>query len=95
MKTRTQKTLDEMTDSEVLAMALDEMEFLGLIKSKPAADKSPAIDDSPKARGQREASSDLVLAERDPRPSFAERRSLDDQVRQLLEQAAQRRTNFR
>jgi hypothetical protein len=78
-----------MTDSEVLAMALDEMEFLGLIKSKPAADKRPAIDDSAKARSQRQASIGLVLAERDSRGSFAERPSLEDQVRQLLEQAAQ------
>jgi hypothetical protein len=35
------KTLDEMTESEVLAMALDDMEFLGLINWKPDADKQP------------------------------------------------------
>jgi len=36
------KTLDEMTESEVLAMALDDMEFLGLIKwQQPDADKKP------------------------------------------------------
>jgi hypothetical protein len=34
-----------MTDSEVLAMALDEMEFLDLIKWKQDANKKPTIDD--------------------------------------------------
>ena len=37
------KTLEQMADSEVLAMALDDMEFIGLIKWKPEADKNPAI----------------------------------------------------
>ena len=37
------KTLDQMADSEVLAMALDDMEFFGLIKWKPDADKKPDI----------------------------------------------------
>ena len=40
------KTLDEMADSEVLAMALDDMEFLGLIKWKPDADRKAAIDEN-------------------------------------------------
>ena len=35
------KTLEQMADSEVLAMALDDMEFIGLIKWKPDADKKP------------------------------------------------------
>jgi hypothetical protein len=74
---------DEMADSEVLAMALDDMEFLRLIKWKPDASKKPTTDENPKAHD--EASSGLVLAEGDSRASFAER--LDDQVRQLLEQA--------
>ena len=43
--TRIQKTLDEMTDAAVLAMVLEEMEFLGLIKWKPDADKRLAIND--------------------------------------------------
>jgi DNA-binding HxlR family transcriptional regulator len=94
VKTRTQKTLDEMTDAEVLAMALDEMEFLGLIKRKPDADKKPAIGESREARGQRQASSCLALAEHDLRASPAKLRSLDEQVRQLLEQAAPKATNF-
>jgi hypothetical protein len=89
------KTLDEIADSEVLAMALDDMEFLGLIIWKPDADRKATIDESREAHGQRQASSGLALVERDWRASFADRRSLDDQVRQLLEQAAQRRTNFR
>jgi hypothetical protein len=33
------KTLDEMADSQVLAMALDDMEILGLIKWKQALRK--------------------------------------------------------
>jgi hypothetical protein len=81
VKTRTQKTLDEMADSEVLATALHDMEFLGLIKWRPDAVKKPAVDES------REGSV-LALAERDARASFAARQSLADQVRQLLEQAA-------
>jgi hypothetical protein len=89
------KTLDEMADSEVLAMALDDMEFLGLIKWKPDANRKAAIDESREAHGQRQASSGLVLVERDARASFAEQRSLADQVRQLLEQAAPKATNFR
>ena len=40
------KTLEQMVDSEVLAMALDDMEFFGLIKWKPEADKNPAIDEN-------------------------------------------------
>jgi hypothetical protein len=40
------KTLDQMADSEVLAMALDDMEFFGLIKWKPEADKKLAIDEN-------------------------------------------------
>jgi hypothetical protein len=95
VKTRTQKTLDEMADSEVLAMALDDMEFLGLIKWKPDADRKATIDESREAHGQRQASSGLALVERDARASFAEQRSLADQVRQLLEQAAPKATNFR
>ena len=39
------KTLDQMADSEVLAMALDDMEFFGLIKWKDA-DKKPGIVES-------------------------------------------------
>ena len=89
------KTLDEMADSEVLAMALDDMEFLGLIKWKPDADRKAAIDESREAHGQRQTSSGLALVERDARASFAEQRSLADQVRQLLEQAAPKATNFR
>ncbi len=85
MKTRTQKTLDEMTDSAVLAMALDDMAFVGLIRWKPDADKRRTIDENREARGPRQANSDLVLAEHVSRASFAER--LDDKVRQLLEQA--------
>ena len=46
VKTRTQKTLEQMADSEVLAMALDDMEFFGLIKWKPQSDKNPAIDEN-------------------------------------------------
>jgi hypothetical protein len=40
------KTLDQMADSEVLAMALYDMEFFGLIKWKPDADKKPAVVES-------------------------------------------------
>jgi hypothetical protein len=40
------KTLEQMADSEVLAMALDDMEFFGLIKWKSDADKKPAIDEN-------------------------------------------------
>ena len=40
------KTLDQMADSEVLAMALNDMEFFGLIKWKPDADKKPGIVES-------------------------------------------------
>jgi hypothetical protein len=39
------KTLDQMADSEVLAMALDDMEFFGLIKWKPEA-KNLATDEN-------------------------------------------------
>ena len=35
-----------MADSEVLAMALDDMEFFGLLKWKPEADKKLAIEES-------------------------------------------------
>jgi hypothetical protein len=35
-----------MADSEVLAMALDDMVFFGLIKWKPEADKNLAIDEN-------------------------------------------------
>jgi hypothetical protein len=45
------KTLDEMADSEVLAMALDDMEFLGLIRWKPDAEK-PAIVRKPQGQEQ-------------------------------------------
>ena len=38
------ETLDEMTEAEVLAMALDDMEFLGLIKWKPDADKKSHVN---------------------------------------------------
>jgi hypothetical protein len=41
------KTLDEMAGSQVLAMALDDMEFLGLFKWKPDADKKPTINETP------------------------------------------------
>ena len=37
------KTLDQMADSEVLAMALNDMEFFGLLKWKPDADQKPNI----------------------------------------------------
>jgi hypothetical protein len=40
------KTLDQMADSEVLAMALYDMEFFGLIKWKPDADKKPGVVES-------------------------------------------------
>ncbi len=40
------KTLDQMADSEVLAMALSDMEFFGLIRWKPDADKKPGILES-------------------------------------------------
>jgi hypothetical protein len=46
------KTLDEMADSEVLAMALDHMEFLGLIRWKPDADEKPAIVRKPQGQEQ-------------------------------------------
>jgi hypothetical protein len=55
MKTSMQKSLDEMTASAVLAMAFDEMEFLGLIKWKPDADKKPATD-----RAQQQSLDDQV-----------------------------------
>jgi hypothetical protein len=79
------ETLDEMTDGEVLAMALDDMERLGLIKWKSDADKKSTIDQSDEAHGQRHVSSG-ALADQDLRA--AKLRSLDEQVRQLLEQAA-------
>ena len=82
MKTRMQKTLDEMADAEVLATALDEMDFLGLINWKPDDDKKPAIGESREAYAQRQASSGLVLAEHDASP--AKLRSIEDQVRQHL-----------
>jgi len=66
-----------MTDSAVLAMALDDMEFLGLIKWKPDDDKKPAI-------GERQVSSGLALAEHDLRASPVKLRSIEDQLRQLL-----------
>ena len=44
------KTLDEMADSEVLAMALENMEFLGLIRWKPDADEKPAIVRKPQGQ---------------------------------------------
>ena len=43
MDIRTQKTLDEMTDSAVLAMALDEMEFLGSSIGSRMTTKSPPL----------------------------------------------------
>jgi hypothetical protein len=46
------KTLDEIADSEVLAMALEDVEFLGLIKWKPDADKKPTINENPQAHVQ-------------------------------------------
>jgi len=89
------KTLDEMTESEVLAMALDDMEFLGLIKWKTDADKKPTIDESHETHGQRQASSGLALAEHDLHASPAKLRSLNEQVRQLLEQAAPKAESIR
>ena len=77
MDIRTQKTLDEMADAEVLATALDEMEILGLINWKPDDDKKPAI-------GERQVSSGLALAEHDLRASPVKLRSIEDQLRQLL-----------
>ena len=77
-----------MTDSAVLIMALEDMEFLGLIKLKSDADKKPTIDENRDVHGQRQASSALALAGHESRAAFAEGRSLADQVRQLLEQAA-------
>jgi hypothetical protein len=47
------ETLDEMTDDEVLAVARDDMERLGLIKWKSDADKKSTIDQSDEAHGQR------------------------------------------
>jgi hypothetical protein len=57
------KTLDEMTESEVLAMALDDMEFLGLIKwQQPDADKKPTpLTRTLKDMVQRQAISGLAL----------------------------------
>jgi len=40
------KTLDQMADSEVLAMALDDMELFGLIKWKPDAGQKPGVVES-------------------------------------------------
>ena len=48
MKTK----MPEMTDSAVLAMALDDMEFLGLIRWKPDADEKPAIVRKPQGQEQ-------------------------------------------
>jgi len=84
VKTRIQKTLDEMADAEVLAAALDEMEFLGLINWKPDDDKKPAIGASREAYAQRQASSGLALAEHDLCASPAKLRSIEDEVRQHL-----------
>ena len=42
----------ETTHSAVLAMVLDDMEFLGLIRWKPDADKKPDIDRKPQAQDQ-------------------------------------------
>jgi len=84
VRTRTQKTLDEMADAEVLATALDEMEFLGLINWKPDDDKKAAIGESREAYAQRQASSGLALAEHDLRVSPAKLRSIEDEVRQHL-----------
>ena len=95
MKTRIQKTLDETTDAAVLAMALEEMEFLGLIKWKTDADKKPTIDESHETHGQRQASSGLALAEHDLHASPAKLQSLNEQVRQLLEQAAPKAESIR
>ena len=42
-------TNPEMTDSAVLAMVLDDMQFLGLIELKPDEDEKPAIKGKPQA----------------------------------------------
>ena len=89
------KTLDEMTESEVLAMALDDMEFLGLIKWKPAADEKPSFNENREAHDRQHASSGLALAEHDLHASPAKLRSLNEQVRQLLEQAAPKAESIR
>jgi hypothetical protein len=57
MKTK----MPEMTDSEVLAMALENMEFLGLIRWKPDADEKPAIVRKPQGQEQ-DALSNKVAA---------------------------------
>jgi hypothetical protein len=40
----------EMTDSAVLATALDDMEFLGLIRWKPGVDEKPAVVRKPQGQ---------------------------------------------
>ena len=84
MKTRMQKSLDEMADAEVLATVIDEMECLGLINWTPDDDKKPAIGGRREAYAQRQTSSGLALAEHDLRASPAKLRSIEDQVRQHL-----------
>jgi hypothetical protein len=46
------KTLDEMADFEVLAVALEDMELLGLIRWKPDADEKPAFVRKPQGQEQ-------------------------------------------
>jgi hypothetical protein len=48
MKTK----ISEMTDSAVLAMALDDMKLLGLIRWKPDADEKLAIVRNPQGQEQ-------------------------------------------
>jgi hypothetical protein len=50
-----------MADSEVLAMALEDMKFLGLIRWKADADEKPAIVRKPQGQEQ-DALSDKVAA---------------------------------
>ena len=42
----------QMTNSAVLAMVLDDMQFLGLIELNPDEDEKPAIKGKPQAEDQ-------------------------------------------
>jgi hypothetical protein len=48
------KTKPEMTETSILAMVIDDMESLGLIKLSPDAEKKPLIEGKPQAEDQRE-----------------------------------------
>jgi hypothetical protein len=49
MLTRTRITTPGVTDSEVLAMVLDEMQSRGLLGEKPDEDKKPSNEGEPQA----------------------------------------------